>query len=287
MKFLFAMEEFGCSDFDCVIEGDDCLAIYKGVCIPNMFYTRLGFTIKLEYFRTCNYASFCGQIFDFESLIVIADPIKIIMNIGWSDGRYSNASEKKLKGLLRSKGFSLVYGYPGAPIIQSLGLCLLRLTEGISCVLDTSMSNYEKALYRVIIRCDIASVVREVPMSSREMMADVFGFSVLEQITLETYFMTLSKIEPLWHPIIEERIKPDWRRYNEVYVMGGGGKCERWRFSMPGACTNLEAIRCLKEKVNVVGKQEDVDGEKAVRINLRKRRNSPHPKRNDLEGLPQ
>lgn len=204
---------------DCLVEGDDCLATYYGKKIPIEYYAYLGFTIKLVYLRFPNLASFCGQIFDFESLTVIADPIKIILNFGWASDVYRNASIKLRIGLIRAKALSLLFQYPGCPILQSMALSYIRLTNGFIPVVDVTMNSYEQSI-KYPTSSDLPS--RSVSHTSRLLMAEVYNFTIADQISLEYYFDNMMRLEPIYHPIVETKIEPVWREFNRLYVLDGG-----------------------------------------------------------------
>jgi len=216
MMFLFAVEEFDLQYAKCLIEGDDCIASYVGVMIPKAFYAQLGFNIKTEYLVSPNLASFCGQIFDFETLTVIADPIKVILNIAWCHILYARSTTRKLHGLLKNRAQSCIYQYPGCPIIQSLGLYLLRSTCGVNAVIEVGLDSYK----RHIAECAANSFlpIRDVSISSRLLMNEVYGISVPEQLSLEKYFDSLNVVQPLSHPVIYAHCKTEWFDFNEQYV---------------------------------------------------------------------
>jgi len=217
MMFLFAVEEFDLRNAKCLIEGDDCIASYIGVMIPKAFYAQLGFNIKTEYLVSPNLASFCGQIFDFETLTVIADPIKVILNISWCHILYARSSERKLHGLLKNRAQSCIYQYPGCPIIQSLGLYLLRATGGVHSVVEAGLDSYKRFIAQCAARSNLP--IREVSVSSRLLMNEVYGISVPEQLSLEKYFDGLKCVQPLSHPVIYAHCKNEWFEFDEQYVI--------------------------------------------------------------------
>jgi len=205
MLFEFAMEEFGCTKAICLVEGDDAIAAYVGPVIPVAFYAQLGFTIKLVYHKTLNVASFCGQVFDFKSLTVIADPIKIILNLAWANITYARSSDKKLQSILRTKALSLIYQYPGSPIIQEVGLCYLRLTEGNSFCIEQTQDCWLKNRLRYArdkFKLDAKLPNRPIAFSSRLLMEEIYHVTIVQQLLLEKYFAGLKRIEPIWHPVL-------------------------------------------------------------------------------------
>lgn len=277
MVFLFAMEEHACSGFDAVFEGDDSLATYKGPKISSEWYAKLGFTIKMKYIEECNTASFCGQVFDYETLTVIADPTKVILNLAWCDTRYMNSSVKTVMGLLRSKALSIFHQYPGCPILQAVASAYLRLTESYRFRLDSSWSNYERVAKAKLFQRPVE--LKTVSYQSRLLMETMFGYSVSDQYLLEDYFNRLNSIAPIWHPVVEDHITPDMRQFNDLYVTKGGDEFTICPIDRLGASLNLQT-RCLQEirtadSVELNGVRKEVPKEingRPLNLSLRKTR---------------
>jgi hypothetical protein len=220
MMFLFTCEEFDLKSPECLIEGDDCVASYVGVMVPAAFYERLGFSIKMQYLESPNLASFCGRIFDFETLTVIADPIKAILNLSWCHILYSHSKVSKLRGLLRNCAQSYLYLYPGCPILQSVSLCYMRLTIMFSSVVPIGLDRYKCRIALKARNEDRRKKLptRPVSMSSRLLMQSVFGILVQEQYDLEKYFDDMKAIKPIEHPVIYDHCLPEWFWFNDRYV---------------------------------------------------------------------
>lgn len=216
MLYLFAMEEFGCREFDCLVEGDDGIGTYIGTIIPDSFYQQLGFNIKLIYHKTLNTASFCGQIFDFESSTVITDPIKVILNFAWVNIKYHKMTDKVRKGLLRAKAMSLLYQYPGCPILQVFGMRVLKNTVGVKPIVDTTLDPYKRGIVETAIH--EGCPVRPVVMTTRLLMQDVFNVSIVDQLILESYLDTLRDMEPIQHPVLYNHVPNVCFDYDKVYT---------------------------------------------------------------------
>lgn len=222
MIFLFGMFIHDITHFDAIFEGDDCLAVYTGPKLSQSYWSKFGFTVKLEYLPSINVASFCGQVFDFDTLTVVSDPIKIILNLAWVNSKYGMARQEKLYGLLRTKALSLIYQYPGCPVIQSIGLCYVRLTEGIKAVVDEHDDAYHLYIVRAALRHDYVYV--PVSMSARLVMVEKFGVSIMDQLFLERYFDTMTVIEPIWHHVLYDYIPRVCFEFNDRYVHKGGSR---------------------------------------------------------------
>jgi len=216
MIFLYLTRN--CTNVDCLIEGDDCLGVYFGEELRLQDYEDLGFTVKIDYYISANLASFCGQVFDLESLTVITDPIKIIMNTSWSHAKYVHSNPKTRKQLLRSKAMSCLAQYPGCPVVQEFSNYLMRMTHGVKRRVDSSESYYRQGEIR-----NEKFEHKDVSLTSRQLMSDVFNVTIDEQIQLELYFKNLHKIGPLTHPVIYAHATDEQFDYNARYVMPMSG----------------------------------------------------------------
>jgi len=215
MIFLYLTQD--CIEVDCLIEGDDCLGKYIGEELSIEDYARLRFTVKIDYYEHANLASFCGQIFDNESSTVITDPTKIMLNCSWGNAKYVGASNKTHLRLLRSKALSMIHQYPGCPIVQEFALYLLRVTHGLKRKIDNTESFYmQKALEK---QSATNLPTREVSFSSRELMEEVFSYSIDEQLCLENYFRNKHSVGSLAHPVIYDHCTPNHFEYDNRYVV--------------------------------------------------------------------
>lgn len=165
-----------------IVEGDDAGVKYIGPIFSPDSYSRLGFIIKMKYVKHICYASFCGQLFDMESLTVVADPVKVVLNIGWLNVIYANSADSTLMSLMRTRGFSLVYQYSGCPIIQSLGVRILQLTAGSKCKIERTDAYHKELLIQALKN---KGTVRPVSMSARLFFQEVFDISVVDQLSIE------------------------------------------------------------------------------------------------------
>jgi len=219
MVFLFLNSELGNENVDCLIEGDDCLGSFYGLPLTGEMYERLGFTVKIVYPPKANVASFCGQIFDFETLTVITDPHKVIMNLAWVHPLYCGMSERTSRALLRSKAMSVLAQYPGCPILQEMAVAYIRLTQGVTPKLDSSLSIFEREQQLAFMKGFIMEDrVRPVAMATRELVEELFGFSVQSQMLIEQYFRDTSAICPITHPFVYDRVTQVQYEYDARYV---------------------------------------------------------------------
>lgn len=137
-----------------MVEGDDGETNVTG--IPDVeIATRLGFRLKLEVVETVEEASFCGMVYASGSYQIITDPIKQLLNFGWSSRDYVRSGINTRKLLLRAKAFSLLYQFPGCPIIHALAMRTLFLTKGFSVerfVMSRKLDTYKKEMLLAAIK---------------------------------------------------------------------------------------------------------------------------------------
>jgi hypothetical protein len=186
MISLFSCYYHKCSDIRIFVEGDDCVCTYVGPIIPSTFVEKLGFIVKMTYLSSPSLASFCGQVFDLETLVVITDPIKIILNFAWMNMKYLYSADYIKKGLLRSRALSLLYQYSGCPIVQKFSERFIYITRDYLPIVDETDDRYHQELMRDILRMKIVS--RPVSFQSRELMFSVFQIPIVVQLQLEKYF---------------------------------------------------------------------------------------------------
>jgi hypothetical protein len=212
LVFLFIQHKLGNTDYDCVIEGDDCLGAFRGKYPTTEDYKRLGFTVKIEQHKDLRKASFCGLIFS-DNYVVVTDPIKVIMKFGWASSKYWRCGDGTRLQLLRSKALSVAHQYPGHPILSAMSRCYLRLTEGHKWKFDGN--NYEYLRFKEMLDLKFNFAVEE---RTRTLVEEVFKIPRQSQLSLEEYFDSMTKIEPIWHPIIYDFVQPDQFHYDQTYV---------------------------------------------------------------------
>jgi len=183
MIFLYLCYKYECQDVRCFVEGDDCIGTYIGPQFTVEDYASFGFIIKLKYLHYPNTASFCGQIFSLTNFIVITDPLKVLINFTWVNMKYDNCKIKVRYGLIRSKALSLIYQYPGCPIIQPFALRMLYLTKDYKPVIDTSISRYKQEIIKLAIDANLPVV--PIEEASRQLMYEVFNLTLIEQQLFE------------------------------------------------------------------------------------------------------
>jgi hypothetical protein len=226
--------EFICDVFgitvDSVMEGDDSLnTVRDGEDVKPCHYSALGFNVKMESSPHLSELGFCGIVCDEVEAAVITDPTKVLLNVGLADARYLTASTQIKRELLRAKGFSLVHQYPGSPILQSLGLCLIRNTEGTDMekylerrIHYTDSYSYERM--KELLSSQEELPVRPVGPNTRQLMYEKFGYSLVTQESLESFFDSftgdLLKAQ-LPVALFEQQLLPEYQHYFDHYSIYG------------------------------------------------------------------
>lgn len=192
MTMLFVAHYKKCTNVEGVVEGDDGLFTMVGTPPSAQDFADVGFHIKLQQHSVINECSFCGLVFDEIDQRVVTDPRKVLLSTAWTSRRYLPASDRTLHTLLRCKSLSLLAQYPGAPIIQSVALYGLRMTQHIS----------KRDVNRMIAKMDASSWEREkmfrdltckpqpcgVGQRTRQLVADRYHVTQEQQRFIESYY---------------------------------------------------------------------------------------------------
>lgn len=201
------------------LEGDDSLNAFFGT-LDETILIRLGAKAKLEYFEDVFSASFCGMVFTQNSRQIITDPIKAILNFGYSNQFYVESSNFKLLCLLRAKSLSMLYTFPGCPLLSRLAMYGLRVTPSSSnrdmvkyfCRGD----NYKRERFLEVISHKAKYV--EPSLETRLLFEKLYGFDVESQLIVEKYFDSLNTVQMLSHPLIDMFVTVPQREYYEMYA---------------------------------------------------------------------
>lgn len=201
-----------------VVEGDDCLLRVDGLLPSAEDFAALGLIIKIEIHDTINTASFCGQVFDEDELAIITDPKELLVNFGWTTGRYARASDSVHQSLARAKALSYLHQYPSCPIVAKAAEAVCRITRGISIdriLEDPHYSNmYEREELLAASKLRAYTAQPSGP-KTRILVEQLYGIDIPTQLRYEEYFDGLSAFEPI--PAWFESTK-DQEHYNDHYV---------------------------------------------------------------------
>jgi hypothetical protein len=220
----------GCSKVIKKIEGDDSVFRTVGGREPTPAdFEKLGLNVKLQTVSNLTHASFCGLVFDIQDKMVITEPFKALSNFGWTSKQYAVAGNKKLLLLLRAKSYSMIYTYPGAPILAALGRMGLRVTQSVTKSFNRKLSspdqrsplvNYWDRIF--ILRNKIKTQKYEpivVGLRTRLLAEELYGVKVEHQIAIEKYLDGIMDLQELDHPYLQLYCPDAWFNYSARYVM--------------------------------------------------------------------
>jgi hypothetical protein len=217
MFMLFLCEEVGATDVVGVVEGDDGLFVLCGSPPSANDFARLGLIIKMEEHVEISTASFCGIVFDPVDRNNLFNPFEILTSFGWTTAEYAKSRDKRLLMLLRAKGLSFAYQYPGCPIIQELAHYALRMTRGISIgrLLKGRLNAWYRDQLLEAIRAKDGTTRKTVGMNSRLLVEKLYGIKIGEQLKIEEYLLAQTTLHPL---DIDVRVHEDCETYWHNYV---------------------------------------------------------------------
>jgi len=222
---LFLLEViYGVIDPPSIFEGDDGLAGHQGQLPTAMDYYNLGSMIKIEVPERLEEASFCGMIFDSVACDNVCDPVEALVSFGYTTRDYSLARGYKLKELLRAKSLSMIYTYPGCPILRSLALYGLRMSNEIHLDDQFLIRAYTKNLYRKdkLNGLPTKDVVmnKNVHINTRFLVERKYGITVAIQLEIEKYLDNKNDLSPIDLPILMNFMHSDcidyYRRYGQI-----------------------------------------------------------------------
>jgi hypothetical protein len=223
----FLLEEAGNKIYDSYIEGDDSVNHYDVRPPTVQEYADLGANIKIEYPSNLCEASFCGNVFDEEDLDNVVNPIEALVSFGWTTSQYISSNPLTLRKLLKAKALSLLYQYSGCPILRSLALYALRMTNDIPIkdIMKTAIKNkdnYDRQRFLSMIDNFEPNRVflNEVKNRTRCLVDRMYGISPDQQIKIEEYFDNKNDLSPINQPEIIKFCHPDWVDYYSSYSTG-------------------------------------------------------------------
>ena len=225
MITFFLLEESGNMEYDAYFEGDDGIVGLNGNLPTANDYSDLGAIIKIETPERISYASFCGLVFDEDVKDNVCDPIDALMSFGYSTRQYVFANRFTKLSLLRCKSLSLLYQYPGCPILASLARYGLRVTNSVNdsklekTYKNTKFNTYEKDLNLTIWReyKDNGIFDREINIKTRILVEHLYKITVDQQFRIEKYLDSLNILQPLNIPELMPLIHQDAKHYYQHY----------------------------------------------------------------------
>jgi hypothetical protein len=237
MLYLYASALAGCNEdkISGCVEGDDGLFRNDGPQPTEALFRTLGFNIKIGVTKRLETASFCGQVYDIEDLIVVADVREQVCRLGWTNKYYTRASVKTKLELLRAKGYSLAYQYNGCPILSVLGRKILELTKHITIrqsIIDRMDEWTKKKFLASTQLCD----EKKPGISTRQLVEKLYNVSVDDQINFENQICAMDSLGPL--PFRFRDLPHHWISYFENYAVSHIDEIPVW---LPNQETRLIA----------------------------------------------
>jgi len=201
-----------------VVEGDDGLfRVSPSSAAPTKEdFEQLGFTIKIGHTRELSEASFCGQVYDMDDLLVVTNPLEVIARLGWTSKKYVGASYTTRMQLLRARGYSLVYQYKGCPLLEILGRRILHLTEGVQLSerIFFNMDSWERAKLRAATNASLPDFCPP-GLRTRQLVEKLYSIPMAEQYELEEQFANL-ELGKCVMPCLD-RVPSSWKDYYNEY----------------------------------------------------------------------
>lgn len=250
MFTLFLAEENGCLNIRGVVEGDDGLFTMEGLFPTVEQYKSLGLVIKQDIHDSISTASFCGIVFADRDRNIITNPLDEILNFGYCSGKYAKANERTRMQLLRAKALSMVYQYPGCPMLGALARYGLRMTK--NCQVGRLLNNgtfnmwekeqllealaYFKKDYKHL------SIQKDIGFDSRLLVEQLYGIPITVQVKFEEYMDAKTDLSPINFPLLDHFVHPDqidyyWRYQRvagtpETPVLVAEPKCHKFKFEV-------------------------------------------------------
>lgn len=254
----FVCKRKGCTNVRMVVEGDDGLLAYDGPRLSAEDFSKMGLSIKLIRHSRIETASFCGIIFDSEEKRTLREPLMVLTNFAWMDGRYLNYKHSKIMGLLRCKSLSLAYQYPGCPILWALADYGLRVTKSYRTgriVDDPNISWWQRNMYKEALSHQSEIKVEEPGMRSRLLIEELYGVPISAQIAVEEMLNRKTDLLPINMNLVLDLVPGDWKHFFENYTQGALKGAERrptiktedWSVTNNGSLLPLDNHERLKK----------------------------------------
>ena len=238
MLMLFTCERNGCKNVRGVVEGDDGLFAFEGIPPTKEMFAEAGFDIKLDAYTSLTETSFCGMVFDEDSMQTITDPFKAIVNFGWTSRQYLDCASVTMQALTRAKSMSMMCQYGGCPMVAAVAAYGMRTTDAITRKkLMTTMKKMKVGQYekdRIFSRIGTPARRVEPTAKTRILFESRYGVPVVDQIAFEEYMDNLSSLEPFEHRSLTDHAPPEyfmmWDQYfvGDKHVFGNPPIPEQW-----------------------------------------------------------
>jgi hypothetical protein len=189
LMVLLYLSKITGNEVNCVVEGDDALAVFNKGGLTNEDFRSLGLTVKLERHDNPTHASFCGLVFDIVDKQCVTDVVYTLSTFGWGNKKYSGSSPAFRKTLLKAKALSMAAQFPGCPVLSKLAFKLLKQTGHTNIRKSTvdEMDSYHKAQYHYDVNLWLSGkvFVEEPGANTRKLVEDKFNVSITLQYLWE------------------------------------------------------------------------------------------------------
>jgi len=188
-------------EVDFIAEGDDAvIAELRGKLDPK-WYECLCQDVKFERCFKLGDLSFVGNLYS-DSLQMMKDPWKVLVNFGWSTSQYTAANSKTLQTLARVKAHSLIAELPACPVLSEVATTILRLTEEHSGNVHTvvqkmRLNEYQRDKLEENLAKD--TTAHPITLETRLAFESLFGIPVSLQESVESAL----KNKPSFGPLVE------------------------------------------------------------------------------------
>jgi len=185
MFLLYAVEKYKFDHSGPIVEGDDAV-IGLNEPIPKDYYIKMGLNVKMQFVDNISEASFCGLVYDSLDLINIREPLECLCTTPWVTKKYASCTKSVYYSLIKSKALSLMYEYPGCPIVYNYGRKIFDLLSEFK-IKSAQTTPYQKALFLKAFqayKCDNIPF-KETGQSTRLLMEKVFNIPVSLQFRIE------------------------------------------------------------------------------------------------------
>jgi hypothetical protein len=187
-----------------VFEGDDGInARDPKMKLTEKDFKEVGFECKMKTSIDMSGTDFCSLVFDEIERVPVTDIYKAYVKFGWGTGNFVCANTRRKLELLRAKSYSLLYQYPGCPVLYELARYGLRVTKWVSMqrFLRTAKladaHKWELFLKAYDQRFELEKLQFKECPRTRDLIARRFGISVIQQLDAEKYLRELNVLQPL------------------------------------------------------------------------------------------
>lgn len=218
MFLLYACHKYELRYSGPIIEGDDAL-IGLDKPIPEQYYKDMALNVKLEFVDDISEGSFCGLVYDPIELINIREPLEPLCTTTWITRKYAACNKNTYYSLLRSKALSLMFEYPGCPILYNYGRKLFDLLKEYEIKFDCTNS-YDRIRFLRMHEQYKENILpyKETGLRTRLLMEKIFKIPVSAQLLLEQEIEKMS-LEDMTLPSVLNYVPDIWKQNFSNYVV--------------------------------------------------------------------